>query len=212
MYKSKEARKYFIAVEKQWQALKQQQIQLKAKNFGFNEAGKFFGTNGTHVNRALKAGRYLRPNGNPYEKYILHGYFNWELYDERFTSKHVTITPDKGMPLLGKLLGKTNMPVVSPVTSPVTSPANNPTTNPPETYPMQANGFQVPALKQNIMEIIIEDHNTLTSIQNAVSTMINYIIMVKSGIGNKFEEEKYMAALKTFHANNLKSNKQLLEK
>ena len=62
---------------------------------------------------------------------------------------------------------------------------------------MQANGFQVPAIKQNILEIIIEDNDTLFA-------MTNYIMMAKSGKSNPIEEEKYMAALKAFHANYLK--------
>ena len=90
-----------------------QTIMIEAKNIGFNEAGKLFGTNGRGINHTLKKAGYLRPNNKPYEKHVLQGYFAWELYDERFTNKHLTVTPIKGMSLLQELYNKkVNLPAI----------------------------------------------------------------------------------------------------
>jgi len=113
--KGKEARRYFIAKEKELQELKlkvalEQQpktIMLEAKNFGFHDVAKMYNTGNREISHILKNAGYLKPNGKPYEKYVLQHIFAWELYNEKYTRKRPMLTSSKGLPLMEKLMNKT---------------------------------------------------------------------------------------------------------
>jgi phage anti-repressor protein len=175
--KGREARKYFIAVEKEWKILKQlPQTTIQLKNLGFKEAGKFYNTSGKQVNKVLKTGRYLRPNGSPYEKHILKGYFAWEFYDERFTRKHVTLTPNKGMPLLGKLLGKA-----------INLPTTLKSSNLNSVVPAIIEQSPVPQISANLIEIILENDkvNYATNKEEVVIVYIPVEVYPNVGVAPK---------------------------
>jgi phage anti-repressor protein len=188
-YDAKRRKAMVILMHKMKKALAERPVQtvmLEAKNFGFNEVAKLYGTSGRQINHVLKDAKYIRPNNMPYEKYVLTGIFAWELYDERFSRKRLMLTSTKGMPLMQKLMNSNiSLPAVVKEAFPV----------------LQQQASMLPA--------VVSEWITRVSEQEiAFNAMVNHMMMCKAGKNNPIEEERYTTALQTYHANYLKRNPQ----
>lgn len=107
--KGKEARRYFIAKEKELQELKLQQASQPVLNasittFTIAEVAKASGNSSRKLNKILRLNKYFKPNNKPYEKWFNQGLFVYKSYNPKYSSKQLRITSDKGIPVIQQLL------------------------------------------------------------------------------------------------------------
>jgi phage anti-repressor protein len=182
--KGKEARRYFIAKEKELQELKlkapepilvlsngTQTIAEVAKLLNENKIDK--GKISSHkINQVLRENRYFRPNNQPYQKWINQGLFQIEQYNPKYYSaKRITVTNAKGLPIIQQLFNQSIS--VSPV-----------------------------PIKYDNRTFLLEkiENGRLTRLEETMLALINHMFACLNHKSKPIEIENYRSQFKTFKA------------
>jgi phage anti-repressor protein len=185
--KGKQARRYFIEVEKDWKKIKSEPIPVLsntthtiaevAKLLNENKTGKKVSSH--KINQVLRINGYFKPNKQPYQKWINQGLFSIEQYNlNYYSAKRITVTDNKGLPVIQQLFGQKQQ------LSPVVIKNNNQSLEP--TYNNQT----------FLLEKINEGR--LTRLEETMLTFINHMLASKNGISSQIEVENYRTKLKMF--------------
>jgi phage anti-repressor protein len=172
--KGKEARRYFIAKEKELQELKLKApepiLVLSNGTQTIAEVAKKLGTCSHRLNLTLRENRYFKPNNQPYQKWINQGLFQIEQYNPKYYSaKRITVTDAKGLPIIQQLFNQNNS--VSPI-----------------------------SMKYDNRTFLLEkiENGRLARLEETILTLINHMFACLNNKSKSIEIENYRSLLKTF--------------